>query len=493
MAKPSFETGFLLPQGGTIFTIGSCFARNIEKVLEDRGFKLPAVEVLETVEDFKALGRGVLNNYGAPSIYNELKWAFEDDDSDDVQFCAMGNGWVDLHLLSTMRPADLETVRMRRRALRDSYRSISRCDAVIITLGLSEVWFDTETGYYLNMAPRRALLRAFPERFELHVLSYSETLEYLQKAIDLIKTHGKEGIQVVVTVSPVPLTATYRASDVMVANSYSKSVLRTAAEELVQTHDFVHYFPSYESITLSERSAAYSDDEVHVTQEIVDLNVGRMVQAYTGEDKRATIEDIRADLETFRSHPKIGYETLRNYTDYCHDPQIAAALTECAIAAGEWDVAQVALALSHDPDGVLSARILMAQNQPEQALLALNGTPEDPRQRAESMRIRIRASVATGAYDAAEEAANGWADAAPHWTVPLKVMASALAQADDPRATLWFERAVEVSNESPGSILDMAEYLLRLGKVDDARARLAAIEKASDREMHRKSRLLKAI
>jgi hypothetical protein len=39
----------------------------------------------------------------------------------------------------------------------------------------------------------------------------------------------------------------------------------------------------------------------------------------------------------------------------------------------------------------------------------------------------------------------------------------------------------------------MAEYLVRLGKVDDARARLAAIETASDREMHRKTRLLKAI
>lgn len=457
MAKPSFKAGFTLPRGGTIFTIGSCFARNIEKVLDAQGFHLPAVELLNTVEDFKSLGRGVLNNYGAPSIHNELKWAFEGDAGEDAQFCALGDGWIDLHLLSSLRPADLETLRMRRRALRDAYRSITRCDAVIITLGLSEVWFDTKTGYYLNMAPRRALLRAWPARFELHVLSYAETIDHLQKAIRLIKTHGKDGIQVVLTVSPVPLTATYRACDVMVANTYSKSVLRTAAEELTQTHDFVHYFPSFESITLSDRSAAYARDEVHVTQDIVDLNIGRMVQAYTGDDTPATIEDIRALLDTFRSRPKLGYETLSKYTDYCRDPHIAAVMTECAIATGHWNVAEQAHPLSHDPNGVLAAQILMAKNRPEDALSMLTGTPKDARQRGDAMRVLIRANIALGQYDAAKDAVEDWVGTAPNWTVPFKVMAHALDQAGDPRAAHWSERAAALSARGAGGILDLAE------------------------------------
>jgi hypothetical protein len=112
------------------------------------------------------------------------------------------------------------------------------------------------------------------------------------------------------------LTATYRDADVMTANCYSKSVLRTAAEEITQTFDFVHYFPSFESITLSDRSVAYTDDEIHVSQDIVDLNIGRMVQAYTGVEVELTLEDVRIELDTYRARPKIGYEVLTDNMDF---------------------------------------------------------------------------------------------------------------------------------------------------------------------------------
>jgi tetratricopeptide (TPR) repeat protein len=62
-------------------------------------------------------------------------------------------------------------------------------------------------------------------------------------------------------------------------------VLRTAAEHLVAENDNVHYFPSYESIILSDRHRAYKYDMVHVEQELVDLNVGRMVSAYAGRNE----------------------------------------------------------------------------------------------------------------------------------------------------------------------------------------------------------------
>lgn len=378
MARPDFKAGCVLPAGGKIFTIGSCFARNVESALIERGFNLPARDVLDQDEDFNAIGPAVMNNYGAPSIYNELKWAFEEDVDEGACFEQIGNGWVDLHLHNTIRPADIDVVRMRRRAMRAAYRSIEDCDAVIITLGLSEVWFDTQTGYYLNLAPRRTMLRDQPDRFELHVLSYGETMDYLTKAIDLIKANGRDDIQIVVTVSPVPIFSTYRDVDVMVANTYSKSVLRTAAEEIVHSYDFVHYFPSYESITLSERSVAYQDDEVHVTQEIVDLNIGRMVKAYTGEDDDATEAEVLANLDTYRSRPKVGFEALIKNTDFCANPQIASALTECATAVGRLDVADLTLSLSEDPHGLLAASIAMAKDAPAAALSDLKGEPETP-------------------------------------------------------------------------------------------------------------------
>ena len=51
------------------------------------------------------------------------------------------------------------------------------------------------------------------------------------------------------TVSPVPLIATISDRHVLTATTYSKSVLRVAAEQATATIDAVDYFPSYEVIT----------------------------------------------------------------------------------------------------------------------------------------------------------------------------------------------------------------------------------------------------
>ncbi|WP_203531257.1 GSCFA domain-containing protein [Pseudoroseicyclus tamaricis] len=82
------------------------------------------------------------------------------------------------------------------------------------------------------------------------------------------------------TVSPVPMVRSFTGQDVLEANSYSKSLLRVAAEMARERLAFVDYFPSYESVTLTDRSRAYGPDRIHPTAEIVELNVGRMLAAY---------------------------------------------------------------------------------------------------------------------------------------------------------------------------------------------------------------------
>ena len=490
MAQPAFTPGFTLPKGGTIFTIGSCFARNVERALKDRGFRLPALDVLAKDPEFASVGSRVLNNYGAPSICNEIKWAFEDDTDEEACFYQMGNGWVDLHLQNTMRPAELDVVRLRRDAIRTAYRSIAECDAVIITLGLSEVWFDTQTGYYLNMAPRRAMLRADPDRFELHVMSFEETINNLREAVDLIREKGRPDVRIVLTVSPVPLTATYRETDVMIANTYSKSVLRTAAEEIVQTYDCVDYFPSFESITLSERSHAYLDDEIHVSQEIIDLNIGRMVKAYTGDDSTLTLQEALFQLDTFRSRPKLGFDALSQNTELCSDPRIAAVLTECATSVGRFDVAELTLTLSEDPSGMLAAQLHLVQDRPAEALSALKSKPDDSRMSGRYYGLRVRARAEIGHYDDAVAAAEEWAAITPNSPVPYKVLARVLNDQNDPRAATWYARAVSVSGGAPKLTLDLVDVLIKHGQMAEARARLDAIVGPSDQDRRRMTRHL---
>ena len=55
-------------------------------------------------------------------------------------------------------------------------------------------------------------------------------------------------VRFVLTVSPVPLTATATSSHVLLATTYSKSVLRAVAGSLAERFADVDYFPSYEVV-----------------------------------------------------------------------------------------------------------------------------------------------------------------------------------------------------------------------------------------------------
>ena len=72
---------------------------------------------------------------------------------------------------------------------------------------------------------------------------------------------------VILTVSPVPLNATALDRHVLVSTSYSKAVLRVAAEKLSTTLDRVHYFPAYEIVTGPfSRGRYFAEDLRSVTE-----------------------------------------------------------------------------------------------------------------------------------------------------------------------------------------------------------------------------------
>ncbi len=283
VTKPAFDVPFKLKAGEKIFTIGSCFARNVEAELQKRGFKLPMRDLFRTPA-FEGLNMGIVNNFGTPSIYNEFAWAFGEEPFDEqLGFAELRTDrWTDLHLVSDIRPGPLEDVRRRRQGLHAAIRSLAQCRVVIMTLGLVELWWDMEAGTYLNTSPMPSVLDRWPDRFELHVLDFQECYKYLEDALYIALKHGRDDLQIILTVSPVPLMATHRPVDVIVANSYSKSMLRTVAEHIVHRYDQVTYFPSYESVTHSDRRLAWMDDLTHVTPEMVTLNVQRMVNAFSG-------------------------------------------------------------------------------------------------------------------------------------------------------------------------------------------------------------------
>lgn len=77
---------------------------------------------------------------------------------------------------------------------------------------------------------------------------YDRVRKNLVKTITLIRQHRNKGPKVLLTVSPVPLTATNSGNHVLVATMESKSVLRAVAGHVAANLKGVSYFPSYEII-----------------------------------------------------------------------------------------------------------------------------------------------------------------------------------------------------------------------------------------------------
>jgi hypothetical protein len=80
----------------------------------------------------------------------------------------------------------------------------------------------------------------------------------------LLTEYGHPDVRIVITVSPVPLENTFSTMDIVVANTWAKSLLRAVAHEWAAAHPNVDYFPSYEIVQSSDRAAVWETDLRHV-------------------------------------------------------------------------------------------------------------------------------------------------------------------------------------------------------------------------------------
>lgn len=273
---PGSTQSFECDPADSIFAIGSCFARNVEERLE-----LAGADVLSRHIDVQDLGAGsarvggMFNKYNPVTILQELRWAAGEEPFPEAGFLPTGERrFYDAHLRKSSGNADKEALKARRLEIRDYFAQAFNADLVIVTLGLTEAWYDHETGHYVNEAPPGRVMRS--DRFGFEVLGHETCLDTLERIHSLLQVHGKPGQKMLITVSPVPLNNTFTEEDVMVANMTSKTTLRSAAHPFCSTHERVDYFPSFEAVLHSDPMIVWEGDRRHVT----DFMVGQIIQAF---------------------------------------------------------------------------------------------------------------------------------------------------------------------------------------------------------------------
>lgn len=495
LARPGFDAPFALTPGEPIFTIGSCFARNIETELRRRGYAVP---MLDLFHDGPLAGQnpGIINNFGTPSILNELGWAFGAIPfAEEMAFVETKGGFIDLHLRTDIRPEPIETVRARRQAIFAATRTLAGCRVMILTLGLTEVWHDDLHGLYLNQPPRPSVMRAFPDRFSLHALDFAETLDHLDRALAIAFTHGHPALRVILSVSPVPMAATHRAMDVLVANAASKATLRCVAEHVVARDARIVYYPSFESVTLSDRQAAWEADLVHVRPEIVAMNVARMIAAYCPGAPAGEAEGEAALVERAERARRAGDEAFfLAHADQAGDIEAFAA-EHARLLETQQRFAEGAALLTRataTPARVLHARLVRLAGDPEAAAALLAPICDADKDAREAWREQLAALLSAGNLAVAIAFRDRWAKVQPRSEIRADRMIAEHLRlfGDRAAAAARLEHALGAPRgDRAGAMLELAEDYAALGRFDRAWALAAHVEIGTAMQARRLRRL----
>ncbi|MBC7139499.1 MAG: GSCFA domain-containing protein [Defluviimonas sp.] len=241
-----------------IATAGSCFAQHIGRALRGAGVAVldaePAPLALPEAAA-REFGYGLFSGrYGNIYTVRQLVQLLQDVQTGEVSEAFVwekGRRFYDA-LRPGVEPLGMdspeEVLFLRRAHLAALRRMLAEAEVFVFTLGLTEAWIDAPTGRVFQTCPGVIAGRFDPARHVFHNFTLAEMLADLEQARALLRSFRKR-MRMIVTVSPVPLTATASGGHVLPATVNSKALLRVAAGEFAAAHRGVDYFPSYEMIT----------------------------------------------------------------------------------------------------------------------------------------------------------------------------------------------------------------------------------------------------
>jgi hypothetical protein len=257
MLDPMTEN-YRIDPGEKVATMGSCFAQHLSRYISSIGLNYYIEEkapsgMSETEARSKSYGvfsARYGNVYTVRQALQLFDRAFNHFKPMDCVW-QLNDGFVDA-FRPQIEPEPFSTIETLIRSV-DYHLTCVRniflySDWLVFTLGLTEAWASKKDGAIYSMAPG-----IHGGKFDEH--DYMFVNFSVKEVIDDLRTfvHRAMGVnpdlKLILTVSPVPLIATYENRHVLVSTVCSKSILRVAADVMDREFENVVYFPSYEIIT----------------------------------------------------------------------------------------------------------------------------------------------------------------------------------------------------------------------------------------------------
>ena len=252
-----WQPKFKVSAQDAVATYGSCFAQHIGRALRDRGFCWLITETApdecpaEVARDFNygIFSSRTGNIYTTSLLHQWTEWALGVQDIPQEVWDRDGR------FIDPFRPqieptgfASVEELRHSQRQTVASFRkSIADAKYFVFTLGLTESWLNNTHGYEYPMCPGTVAGEFSKAEHQFAGQRFDQVRSKLVAAMANIRKINPH-ILFILTVSPVPLTATASGKHVLVATMHSKSILRAVAGQLADHNEHVDYFPSYEII-----------------------------------------------------------------------------------------------------------------------------------------------------------------------------------------------------------------------------------------------------
>lgn len=283
---PMTKAPFVVAPTDRVATMGSCFAQHISRHLQKAGFNYFVAETAPegmAADQARAAGYGVFSaRYGnvytvrqavqlfdrafGRAAFKVAPWKRDDRFVDPFRPQIEPDGFASAKAVAEAETAHLAAVK----------RMFQEADILVFTLGLTEAWRDRKTGAILPLAPGVAGGAFDPKAHEAINFSVAETIADLEAFRERLH-EVNPNLRIILTVSPVPLKATFEDRHVLQSTVYSKSVLRVSAQALADAHPAVCYFPSFEIITGPAGAGRYYAPDL---REVLDLGVSHVMRVF---------------------------------------------------------------------------------------------------------------------------------------------------------------------------------------------------------------------
>lgn len=307
-----------------VATIGSCFSQHLSRRIKASGLNY---FITENAPDGLSEQESIDRNFGVFSarygnVYT-IRQALQLFDRAFGYFNPIDKTWEKNNVYvdpfrPLIEPNGFESIEELNKSMEEHLSCVKKmfieADWLIFTLGLTEAWRSKLDGAIYPIAPSVSGGEYNPLLHEFVNFSVSDMKKDFVDLMGKIKIVNPK-LQILLTVSPVSIIATYEPRNVLVSNSYSKSALRVIADEMEREYDNIIYFPSFEIVTSSATYGEYYEDNL---REVTQLGVNHVMRLFT---KHFMENDLQTPLT-------INNESINNENIVCDEETIENAINK---------------------------------------------------------------------------------------------------------------------------------------------------------------------